>query len=57
MTIDNCTLVTICTMIVGLVGLSIRYCLKSKCENVDCCFGVFHIDRRPELESNSIESN
>jgi hypothetical protein len=35
-------------LIFGFLGLTIRFCLKSKCDRVDC-FGV-HIHRRVELE-------
>lgn len=38
------------TMIVGLIGLSIKYCLKSKCEHFALCYGLITIDRNVELE-------
>jgi len=38
------------TIIFSFFGLAIRYCLKSKCERFDICFGLFRIDRRVDLE-------
>lgn len=38
------------TMIVGLCALSIKYCLKSKCEHFGLCCGLISIDRRVDLE-------
>jgi len=32
------------------MGLIVRYTLKSKCEHFKCCFGLFEIDRRVDLE-------
>jgi len=32
------------------LGLIVRYALKSKCEHFKCCFGLFEIDRRVDLE-------
>lgn len=31
----------------------IKYCLKSKCENVDFCFGLIKVNRRVDLEVKS----
>ena len=38
------------TLIFGFLGLIVRYTLKSKCEHFKCCFGLFDIDRRVDLE-------
>ncbi len=38
------------TMLVGLFALSIKYCLKSKCEHFALCCGLIAIDRRVDLE-------
>ena len=37
-------------MFVGFLGLTIRYCLKSKCDEVMCC--GLHIHRRVDLENS-----
>lgn len=42
--------ISIATIITGLIGLSIKYCLKSKCERFSLCFGLFEIKRRVDLE-------
>ncbi len=34
----------------GVLGLSIRYCFKSKCNNVNLCFGLLSIDRNTDNE-------
>jgi len=39
----------------GIMGLSIRYCFKSKCKNVSLCFGLVSIDRNTEDEVKSEE--
>jgi hypothetical protein len=42
--------ISIATITTGLIGLSIKYCLKSKCEKFSLCFGLFEIKRRVDLE-------
>ena len=29
----------------GFLGLAVRYCFKSKCNEVNCCFGLLKIER------------
>jgi hypothetical protein len=41
---------SLATILTGAFGLSVRYCLKSKCENFSLCFGLLNIDRRVDLE-------
>lgn len=59
--IDGVFFITITTIITGVLGLMIKYCLKSKCENVNICCGLIHIIRRVDLESleemKDIENN
>lgn len=43
--------ITISTIVVGAFGLSVKYCLKSKCEKFSVCCGLLHIDRRVDLET------
>ena len=42
--------ISLSTLIIGFLGLIVRYTLKSKCEHFKCCFGLFEIDRRVDLE-------
>jgi len=48
--IDGVFFITIFTILTGFLGLSIRYCLKSKCEHFSICYGLLKIDRRVDLE-------
>jgi hypothetical protein len=48
--IDGVFFISLATILVGALGVSAKYCLKSKCEHFSCCFGVFTIDRRVDLE-------
>lgn len=41
---------TVATIITGSIGLAIKFCLKSKCENINCCWGGLVIHRNVELE-------
>ena len=34
----------------GFAGLVVRYCFRSKCSEVSCCFGFFKIERDIERE-------
>ena len=47
---DGVFWITIATIVVGSFGLSVKYCLKSKCEHLDLCCGCIKIDRRVDLE-------
>ncbi len=49
-TYDAVFFISIGTMVVGLVALMIRFCIKSKCEHFSLCFGLITIDRRVDLE-------
>jgi hypothetical protein len=35
------------------LGMAPKTCLKFKCEHFSCCFGLFSIDRRVDLELQS----
>jgi len=43
------------TLGTGVLGLSIRYCFKSKCEDVSLCFGLIKIHRDTESEVKAEE--
>jgi hypothetical protein len=49
-TYDAVFFISLATIIVGALGVSAKYCLKSKCEHFSCCYGLFVIDRRVDLE-------
>lgn len=49
-TYDAVFFISLATLITGALGVSAKYCLKSKCEHFTCCFGLFTIDRRVDLE-------
>ena len=42
--------ITISSLVFGCFGLVIRYCLKSKCDNVKICFGLITVHRNVELK-------
>lgn len=50
-TYDAVFFVSVGTLVIGFLGLVIKYCLKSKCENVKLCFGFIEIHRRVDLET------
>jgi len=54
-TFDSAFWITIITIITGSIGLMLKYCLKSKCDSVSCCWGGITIHRNVEIEINDIE--
>ena len=44
-------------LIFGFLGLTIRYCLKSKCDSVECCCIKIHraVDVEERIEERNIE--
>jgi len=42
--------ITISGLICTSISLLIRYCLKSKCEDINICYGLIKIKRNVELE-------
>lgn len=52
----NATLIYgLATLGSGVLGLSIRYCFKSKCEDVSLCFGLIKIHRNTDDEVKAEE--
>lgn len=47
---DAVFFITVITIITGFLGLVIKFCLKSKCENIVICYGFLNIKRRVDLE-------
>jgi hypothetical protein len=50
-TFDGIFWISLTTILVGALGMTAKYCLKSKCERFNCCFGAFEIQRRVDLET------
>lgn len=42
--------ISLAGIMVGLFGLIIKVCLKSKCEHFRLCWGLISVDRRVDLE-------
>lgn len=51
---DSVFWITLATLLTGFIGLTVKYCLKSKCSNIRICYGCLEIDRAVELEQNEI---
>lgn len=49
-TFDAVFFITVTTICAGSFGLVIKYCLKSKCEDVNCMFGLLKFHRQVQLE-------
>ena len=50
-TYDAVFFLTISTLLFGCFGLSMKYLLKSKCDNVHLCCGLIKVHRNVELET------
>ena len=50
---DGIFWMSLATILVGAFGVSVKYCLKSKCEHLTLCCGLLKIDRRVDLEVQS----
>jgi len=48
---DSVFWITVLSILTGCIGLCIKYCLKSKCDNVKCCYGLVEIHRDIEAET------
>lgn len=53
--VDATLIYGLATLGSGVLGLSIRYCFKSKCEDVSLCFGIIKIHRNTEDEVKAEE--
>jgi hypothetical protein len=49
-TFDAVFWITISTLVCGSFGLVVRYCLKSKCDDVKLCCGLINIHRDVKAE-------
>lgn len=52
---DSTLIYGLATLGSGVLGLSIRYCFKSKCEDVSLCFGLIKIHRNTDDEVKAEE--
>ena len=50
-TFDGVFFLTISSLVFGCFGLVIIYCLKSKCDNINICYGLITVHRNVELET------
>ena len=39
------------SLLLSALALSAKYCLKSKCDNINLCFGLITVHRNVELEA------
>jgi len=44
--------ITIAGIISGFLGITLKLCLKSKCEDVNVCWGLFNIHRNVQIEED-----
>ena len=49
-TFDGVFFITIITILTTFLGLMLKFCLKSKCGEVNVCWGCLKINRNVELE-------
>ena len=54
---DDQTLIIILGISTGFLGVMLRYAFKSKCDRVNCCFGLVAIHREVDQEEKDIERN
>ena len=47
---DGVFFITITSLLLGFFGIVVKYCLRSKCDNVNLCFGLVTVHRNVELE-------
>jgi hypothetical protein len=52
---------TITTLVVGVISLAVRYCFRSKCSDCNVCYGalIIHrdIEHEPDYRGSSDNSN
>ena len=47
---DDAIIITLATIFSALIGLIIRYSFRSKCEDVNCCWGFLKFNRDVKSE-------
>lgn len=48
---DSVFFISLGTLLMGGFGLSVKYCLRSKCDDINICCGLMKIHRRVDLEA------
>ena len=48
---DSVFWISLTTLLIGAFGLSVKHCLKSKCDQINLCCGLLNIHRRVDLEA------
>lgn len=43
--------ITVLTVLTGSIGLALKFCLKSKCRNFSCCWGLIQVRRDVDIEA------
>ena len=54
-TFDDVFWISIATLTFSFLGIALKQCLKSKCDDVSLCCNLLHIHRRVELEHSDDE--
>jgi hypothetical protein len=49
-TYDAVFFITISTLLFGCFGLIIKYCLKSRCDTINLCYGLISVHRDVKIE-------
>jgi hypothetical protein len=49
-TFDGIFFITVITIITAFFGVVLRFCLRSKCGEINICWGCLKINRNVELE-------
>ena len=50
---DGVTIIAIITLFIGAFSMVTKLCFKSKCSNINCCFGLLNIKRNVEIENDT----
>ena len=50
---DGVTIIALCTLSIGAFGMIAKLCFKSKCSNINCCYGLINIKRNVEIETDT----
>ena len=52
---DGITIITLSTIILGCLGMTLKILFKSKCSQVNVCWGFCNIHREVQLETEIID--
>ena len=53
---NDVLIISLATISSGIIVLALRLCFKSKCSDVNLCFGMFKIERNIEAENKMEET-